>query len=149
MGRRFRAKRAMSLYLLDTDTFSLYLRNHPGVVAAVNSHSAVEVALSVITIGELWDGWQAVARRAKSPEQTGAAYDRLTVTLNELRNWRAVSFSAAAIRRYADLKRRKLNVSANDLKNAAIALETESVMVTHNTVDFRRVTSLVVEDWAT
>lgn len=69
-------------------------------------------------------------------------------TLNELRHWPIVSFSAAAITRYADLKRQKLNIRANDLKIAAIALETGATVVTHNLADFRRVPGLTVEDWA-
>jgi tRNA(fMet)-specific endonuclease VapC len=134
-------------YLLDTDTFSLYLRHHPAVVAAVAGHAADDVALTVITVGELWDGWLAAARRARTPEQAGAAYDRLTETLNELRNWPVVSFSAAAVRRYADLKRLRLNVGANDLKIAAIALEAGAVVVTRNTADFRRVPGLRLDNW--
>ena len=104
----------MTRYLLDTDTFSFYLRHHPGVLAAVVRHASDELALSVITVGELWGGWQAVIHRAKTPEQVGAAHDRLTDTLNELRDWPVVSFSAAAARRYADLKRQKLFTSEGD-----------------------------------
>lgn len=104
--------------------------------------------MSVITVEEVWDGWQAVVRKAKTPNAVGAAYGRLTDTLTELRNWPVTTFSPAAVGRYAGLKRLKLNVRANDLKIAAIGLETGAVVVTHNTRDFARVPGLTIEDWA-
>jgi tRNA(fMet)-specific endonuclease VapC len=135
-------------YLLDTDIFSLYLRHHAAVLTAVVRHAADDLSLTVITVGELWDGWQAAIHRAKTPEQSGQAFDRLTETLNEIRHWPIVSFGAPAVRRYAGLKRQRLNVGANDLKIASIALETGSVVVTRNTGDFRRVPGLTLADWS-
>jgi tRNA(fMet)-specific endonuclease VapC len=137
-------------YLLDTDTFSLYLGLHPPVVQAVARHvsQSDELAVAVITVEELWSGWAAVVAKARKPDELAKAYDRLTDTLNELRNWPVVSFPVSAVRRYADLKKQKLNVGANDLKIASIALETGAVVVTHNTRDFGRVAGLQVVDWA-
>jgi hypothetical protein len=68
-------------FILDTDTFTLYLRNDPTVVGAVLRHLSDHVAVSVITVQEIWDGWAAVIGRAKTPEQLAAAYGRLTDTL--------------------------------------------------------------------
>jgi len=135
-------------YLLDTDTFSLFLRGDPPVVRAVLRHVASEVAVSVITVQEVWDGWAAVIARAKTPDQVAAAYARLTDTLNELRNWPVIPFPAGAVVRYAALKKQKLNVGANDLRIAAIAIETGAVVVTHNRRDFERIPGVVIEDWA-
>ncbi|MDB5308774.1 MAG: hypothetical protein JWO38_2976, partial [Gemmataceae bacterium] len=47
----------MTRYLLDTDTFSLYLRSNPDVVNGVIRHFADQVTISVITVQEVWDGW--------------------------------------------------------------------------------------------
>jgi tRNA(fMet)-specific endonuclease VapC len=138
----------VSRYLLDTDTFTLFLRNNVAVAQAVVAHLSDHIAVSVITIQEVWDGWAAVISKAKTPDQVATAYGRLTDTLNELRNWPVITFSAAAVTRYAALKTQKLNVGSNDLKIAAIALETAATVVTHNRRDFERVTGLVVEDWA-
>lgn len=137
----------MTRYLLDTDTFSHYLRHNPTVVAAVVRHLADQVGVSIITVQEVWDGWAAVIGKAKTPDEAAAAYARLTDTLNELKNWPVVSFPAGAVARYAALKKQKLNVGANDLKIAAIALETGAVVVTHNRRDFERVPGVVVDDW--
>jgi tRNA(fMet)-specific endonuclease VapC len=135
-------------YLLDTDTFSLYLRHNPAVVGAVFRHLADQVAVSIITVEEVWDGWAAVVAKAKTPEQVAAAYARLTDTVNELRTWPVVSFPAGAVTRYAAFKKQKLNVGANDLKIAAIALEIGAAVVTRNRRDFNRIPGVVIEDWA-
>jgi tRNA(fMet)-specific endonuclease VapC len=134
-------------YLLDTDTFSHFLRHNPTVVGGLVRHISDQLAVSIITVQEVWDGWAAVLAKARTPEQIARAYDRLTDTVNEVRNWPVVSFSEAAVARYAGLKKQKLNVGANDLKIAAIALESGAVVVTHNRRDFERVPGVVVEDW--
>lgn len=138
----------MSRFILDTDTFSLYLRGDVNVLAAIVRHLADEVSVSVITFEELWDGWQAAIRKAKTPDEVGRAYDRLTTTLNDLRRWPVLSFPPAAVARYAVLKKAKLNVGSNDLRIAAIALELGAVVVTRNVSDFGRVPSVRLEDWS-
>lgn len=138
----------MTRFLLDTDTVSLYLRNHPFVCGAIVAHLGDELLISVITVEELWDGWQSVIRKAKTPPEVGAAYTRLTDTLNELRSWSIVPFPAPAVERYAALKKQKLNVGASDLKIAAIGLEAGAVVVTRNTRDFGRVPGLTLANWA-
>jgi tRNA(fMet)-specific endonuclease VapC len=137
----------VSRYLLDTDMFSLYLQHNPAVVGALIRHLSDQVAISVITVQEVWDGWAAVIAKAKTPDQVAAAYARLTDTLNELRNWPVVSLPAAAVTRYAALKKQKLNVGSNDLKIASIAIESGATVVTHNRRDFARVPGVVIEDW--
>jgi tRNA(fMet)-specific endonuclease VapC len=137
----------VSLYLLDTDTFSHYLRHNPAVIRSVASHLSDRVAISIITAQEVWDGWAGILGRAKTPAQVAAAYSRLTETLDELKNWSVVPFREAAVIRYAGLKKQRLNVGANDLKIASIALESGAVVVTANVRDFRRIPGVNVEDW--
>jgi tRNA(fMet)-specific endonuclease VapC len=135
-------------YLLDTDIFSLYLRGHPNVFRSVVGHQAADLGLSIVSIEELWSGWWTPIRRAKTPDRTAVAYQQLTETMDELRNWVLVSFSEPALRRYDALKRQKLNVGGNDLRIAAIALELSAVVVTRNARDFNRVGGLTLEDWS-
>jgi tRNA(fMet)-specific endonuclease VapC len=135
-------------YLLDTDTFSLYLRQSPTVLQAVARRLSDGLAVTVVTVEELWSGWAAVIAKARTLDRAADAYDRLTETLNELRNWPVVSFSFGAVRRYAGLKKARLNVGANDLKIASIALEMGAAVVTHNTRDFARVPGVRTVDWA-
>jgi tRNA(fMet)-specific endonuclease VapC len=135
-------------YLFDTDLFSLYFQNDVNVVRAVVSHVFDDVAVSVITMQEVWDGWAAAISRAKTPAQIALGYSRLTATLNELRYWEVVSFAVGAATRYSVLKKQKLNVGGNDLKIAAIALETGATVVTRNRRDFARIPGVVTEDWS-
>jgi tRNA(fMet)-specific endonuclease VapC len=135
-------------YLLDTDTFSLYLRQNPAIVQAIARHLSDDLAVTIITVEEVWSGWAAVINKARTAEQLASAYDRLTDTLNELRNWPVVPFPVGAVQRYAALKKLKLNVRANDMKIASIAIETGSVVVTHNTRDYSRIPGVRTEDWA-
>jgi tRNA(fMet)-specific endonuclease VapC len=136
------------LYLLDTDTFSLYLRGDLKVLGRVLSHPASDLALSIISVEELWSGWWTATRQAKSTGQAAYAYDQLTGTINELKNWVVVSFPDPAILRYHTLQRQKLNIGGNDLKIAATALDLSAVVVTRNARDFGRVAGLTLEDWA-
>jgi tRNA(fMet)-specific endonuclease VapC len=136
------------LYILDTDIFSLYLQGNLNVFDAVIRHAATDLAVSIITVGELWSGWWTPIHRAKTEDQTAEAYRRLTETLNELRNWNVITFHKPALQTYTVLKQRKLNVGGNDLRIAAIALELSATVVTRNVTDFGRVANLTIEDWS-
>jgi len=134
-------------FLLDTDTISHYLRNNLAVHAAVVAHRQHVIELPIIAIEEIWDCWTTMVRRAKTDTDRGRAYDRLTNSLNELRRWAVQSFTTSALNQYSVLKSLKLNVRANDMKIAAIALECEAVVVTANTRDFERIPGLKIVDW--
>ena len=54
----------MSLYVLDTDTVSLYHAYDPVVERYVNARPSGEVAISVITVEEQLSGWYTFVRKA-------------------------------------------------------------------------------------
>ncbi|HKI34037.1 MAG TPA: type II toxin-antitoxin system VapC family toxin [Gemmataceae bacterium] len=68
--------------------------------------------------------------------------------VESLASWTVLHYPRAAMRRHAGLKRLKLNVNANDLKIAAIALEFNAILVTHNQKDFIRIPGIRLDDWA-
>ena len=138
----------MIRYLMDTDTFTLYLRHDLSVFTSVLRYLPQGVSVPIIVVEELWDGWQSVIRKAKTPDAAGIAYQRLADTLTELQNWSIVPFSKDAIQIYQRLKQSKLNVGSNDLKIAACALSAEATLVTGNTRDFSRVGGLALVDWS-
>jgi len=138
---------AVKHYLLDTDIYSLFLRKERNVVESVSRHAVNEVALTIITVQEIWGGWSAALAKARSVEEIAYGYRRLTETIHELKTWRVETFPAAAIERFHSLKKQRLNVGANDLKIAAIALEAGAVVVTRNLRDFQGVPGLSCEDW--
>ena len=138
----------MKHFFFDTDIFTLFLRRPSVVVESVARHESDFVAITIISVQELWDGWSAALSKARTPEELAYGYRKLTETITDLKPWPVETCSAAAVARYQSLKKLRLNVGANDLKIAAIALESGATVVTRNLRDFRRVPGLLCEDWS-
>ncbi len=138
----------MTHFLPDTDTFSLFLQGDVIVVRAVVARPFNPMAVSIVTVQEVWNGWATALARAKTADVLAATYARLTESINELRNWTVVSLTVGAIARYNVLKQQKLNVGGNDLRIASIALEIGATVVTRNRRDFGRVPGVVIEAWS-
>jgi tRNA(fMet)-specific endonuclease VapC len=138
----------MSLYVLDTDTLSLYQNNHPNVRPRVDAHPPQELAITVITVEEGLTGWYTVLRRARRRDQWPPLYERLAEQVDFLARWQKLLFTMAAIARYEHLLTLRLNVGRNDLRIAAITLEHGGILVSRNVRDFQRIPNLVMEDWS-
>lgn len=148
MGRSDGAAPLKDRYLFDTDSLSLYFHDHPILIQRFLAHTRDEIAVSVITIEEVLTGWYAALRRARKPHELVNAYDRLTETMCELRNWDVISFNSATMVRYQGLKTLRLNLGSQDVRIGAIAIEWDAVVVTRNLRDFRRLPGLRCEDWS-
>ena len=138
----------MSLFVLDTDTISLYPHDHPAVCDAIQSRPLSELAITVLTVEEQLSGWYNELRKAKKPAALAAVYHRMALTVRFLGRMPILSFTEPAIDRYESLKRLKLKVKKTDLRIAAIALENDAVRVTRNRRDFILVPGLRIEDWS-
>jgi len=137
----------MNLYVMDTDTVSLYQHGHPRVCAAVNAQAAGEVVITVMTIEEQLSGWYSELRRARTPAKLAGIYQRMANTVRFYSSLPILSFSEPAIAQYQSLQRQKINIGKSDLRIAAIALEQNDTVVTRNTKDFQRVPGLRIENW--
>ncbi len=138
----------MSLYVLDTDTITLYQWDHPAVCQNNANHQADQIRITIISVEEQLTGWYSFVRRAKTLDQVADAYERLTENVMFWSGFEILLFSAQAIRRYESLKNMKLRVGANDLRIAAITLENGATLVTRNLRDFQRIPGLMIEDWS-
>ncbi len=138
----------MSLYLFDTDTLTLFERMHPAIIRNVFHHLADGIGVTSISIEEQLGGWFAMLRSARTPQQIETAHARLSDAVRWLSTWDIVPFTVAAVIRFQDLLRQRLNVGGNDLRIAAITLELGATVVTRNLRDFRRVPGLQSEDWS-
>jgi tRNA(fMet)-specific endonuclease VapC len=138
----------MSLFVLDTDTVTLFQWNHTTVMARVAQHSSGEIAISVVTVEEQLSGWYTQLRKAKRPEKLAWAYRQLAANVRFLANVHILDFDEAAIQRYTDLKRLRLKVRKMDLQIAATALQHGGAVVTRNVRDFKAIPGLRVEDWS-
>jgi tRNA(fMet)-specific endonuclease VapC len=138
----------MSIYILDTDTVSLYQHGHRSVCAAVTDHAGSDIVISVLTVEEQLSGWYSELRRARVPAVLAEAYQRMAHTVRFYSSLPILSFTEQAIARYDVLKRLKVRIGKIDLRIAAIALEKDAIVVTRNARDFRRVPGLQTEDWS-
>ena len=132
----------MIKYLLDTDTFSQLAKGiHPGIAARAGALPADEVALSVITAGEIRFGLALHPVRAALRRQI----DQL------LGIFAVLGLDADAAPHYAKVRtalaRKGTPIGPNDLWIAAQALTHKLVLVTNNTREFSRVPQLKIENW--
>ncbi len=137
------------MFLLDTDILSLLQQGHALILQNVNRHPIADVSVSVISIQEQMQGFQAALSRARDHRQLASAYDMLVTRLLPIwSRFPTRSFTESAIARFEDLRSLRLNVGSMDLRIAAIALENNLVVVTRNRRDFGRIPGVVSEDWS-
>ncbi|MDR2208407.1 MAG: type II toxin-antitoxin system VapC family toxin [Azoarcus sp.] len=126
--------------MLDTNTVSHLIKNHPVVSLRVTEVPMAALCISAITGGELMFGL------AKMPDAK-----RLHQAVMELlRRVDVLPWDSAAMERYgnvrAGMEKQGRALGPLDMLIAAHALETDSVLVT-NDAAFARVVDLTVEDW--
>ncbi len=126
--------------MLDTNTVSQLLKEHPGVVRRVVAAPMASLGISAITQGELLFGL------AKRPEAK-----RLHLAVREfLRRVDVLPWDSTIAERYgtvrADMERQGRVLAPLDLLIATHALSVGAVLVTSDR-SFGQVGSLQVEDW--
>lgn len=137
----------MAIYLLDTTTLTHLQRNHPRATAALAAHAGDTVGITSVNVEEVLGGWLGLLRRAKTNAQEARAAESLAEAVVYLSNFHVFPATEAALDRFDQLVRLKLNVGKMDLKIAAIALELSATVVTNNARDFGRVPTLLWQDW--
>jgi tRNA(fMet)-specific endonuclease VapC len=129
-------------FLLDTNICIYIRRKKPAeVLRRFRTLKAGEVALSVITFGELMYGAEKSAQRAAALELLRELAQELPVMgLPE-----TAAESYGTIR--AELERKEQMIGNNDLWIAAHAKAAGLTLVSNNEREFRRVRGLKVENW--
>ena len=130
----------MTRYMLDTNTVSHLLKEHPAVVRRVVAAPITSLCISSITEGELLFGL------AKRPDAK-----RLHLAVREfLRRVDVLPWDSTIAERYgtvrADMERHGKILVPLDLLIATHALDTNTVLVTNDQA-FGQVTGLHLEDW--
>ena len=138
-------------FLLDTDHLSiLHGRNQPEcarLVARLTQHPPDDLGTTIISFHELVKGWMAYLNRMRTSEQVVRAYAELEAVWRSFCKMNVISYSRDAERRFTELRTQGLRIGTMDLRIASIGLETDSVILTRNLVDFEQVPGLRVEDW--
>ena len=132
-------------YLLDTNVAIALIKGQPKDVrerlqSAIQS--GIRVAVSTITVHELWFG---VAKSAKQDENARRLKAFLSGDVTVLDFNSDAAAISGAIR--ATLKRRGTPIGPYDLLIAGQAISANATLVTANTAEFMRVDGLTLVDW--
>ena len=130
-------------YLLDTNIF-IYIAKHnpPAVRERFSRHTADELAMSAVTLGELRFG----AEKSQSRERALAVVSQLESMMQIAPLTAATGEHYGQIR--AALQQQGEMIGNNDLWLAAHARAEGWILVTNNEREFGRVEGLQVENWA-
>jgi tRNA(fMet)-specific endonuclease VapC len=138
------------MIILDTDTITLFLRNHPRVVARVQG-TTDEVAITIISRIETLQGRFDSLLKAADGAELYRGQQRLSEAERDLTRLPKVlpvdAAAAAAFDRLRENKKVK-KIGRADLLIASIALANRATLVTRNRKHFRQVPGLPVENWA-
>jgi tRNA(fMet)-specific endonuclease VapC len=128
-------------FLLDTSTCVFAIKRRPDVLARLRELGPQDVALSSITLAELWFG----AAKSSRPEQTRRNVDAFLLPFTVLPFEREAAGEYARIRLALESVGRP--IGERDLLIASIAASRRLTVVTHNRKEFARVPGLRIEDW--
>ena len=137
----------MSVYVLDTDHFSLHLRGHQQVRKRLAFIAPNQVAITIITAEEHLRGRLAQVNKATTGNARSTAYVYLHKAITDLAKLHILDYNTAEDAIYEELKRQRLRIGSQDLRIAAITLANQGCLVTRNRSDFGRISVLTYEDW--
>lgn len=141
----------MTLWILDTDTVSLLLRRHPIVSQQVLTNGA-DVAISIITVQEIFNGWVVRINGAKTVEELVTLYEQLHKAILLFKRVPVMNFDQTASQQLALLLQENPSLAKQrlqkDMRIAATVLSLNAILVTRNERDFSQVPRLMIENWS-
>ena len=133
----------MLKYLLDTNIVIYVIKRRPIEVLGVFNEHAGRMAMSAITLSELYHG----AEKSAKVSQNLEVIEEFSSLLEVLPYTGKVSAHYGSIR--SALEKAGQPIGVNDLHIAAHARSEGLVVVTNNVSEFARVPGLMVENWVT
>ncbi len=136
----------MSLWILDTDRVSLFLARNQPIITQVVQHLP-NVAITVITVQELFNGWNGKLNDPKQVNKLSHLYTKLWKTTEFFKVITIINFDRDAESCY--LRWRQSNKALTkkrlekDLRIASIALIQNAIVVTRNYQDFSQIPNLL------
>lgn len=141
----------MSLWILDTDHISLFLAGNRPIIAQVARHSD-EVAITVVTVQELFNGWNGKLNDPQQANRLSYLYTKLWKTTEFFSEITILNFDQDAENCYLNLRQNFKNLAKKriekDLRIAFIVLTQNAIVVTRNYKDFSQIPDLNIENWA-
>ena len=139
------------MFLFDTDHLSIFQRKQGDDFARLRTRilrqDPSDIFVSVITMHEQLQGWNAYLSKVKSESDRIIGYERLAKTLTDFKRSQLLLYTEAAVNIFSELKRKRIRVGTMDMRIASIAIATQMTLLTRNTVDFERIPNLKFEDW--
>jgi tRNA(fMet)-specific endonuclease VapC len=140
----------MTLWILDTDHTSLFLAGNKSVIAQVAEHSD-HIAITIITVQELFNGWNGKLNDPQQANKLSNLYTKLWQTTEFFKIITILNFDRDAEACYNNLRQRNPNLVKRklekDLRIASIALMQNARVVTRNYKDFSQVPNLQLDNW--
>ncbi len=128
-------------YMLDTNTMIYFFKGVGDVSNRFLATPPNEIAIPTVVIIELEVG----IAKSKFPRKRKAQLAELISLVNIVPFDYAEAQSAALIRSKLEIQGRP--IGPYDVLIAATAMTQHSILVTHNTKEFKRVEGLTIEDW--
>ncbi|HYV36869.1 MAG TPA: type II toxin-antitoxin system VapC family toxin [Gemmataceae bacterium] len=137
------------MIVFDTDTLTLYLRNHAKVVER-HGRTKDEVVITVISWIETLQGRFATLLKAADSTELQRGQERLDQARRDLATFRVLPAMGPAAKQFDRLRTNKKlrSIGRGDMLIAAITLANQSTLVTRNVRHFSKVDGLQVENWA-
>lgn len=130
------------MYLLDTDTLVYSLKGHPAVLGNLTRHRLDPMAVSVISLMELYYGAHKSQRTQSNLAKVRAVEAAFRILPLDVES--AETFGSLK----ASLDARGTPLDDFDLCLAALALTHNLVLVTNNARHFGRIDGLRLDNWA-
>lgn len=130
------------LYLLDTNICIHFFRGKFNLLKKIETVKLQNCANSEITLAELVFG----AENSSNPQMNNELIVQFTEHLNILPLLNAIDFYA---KEKVRLRKEGLMISDFDLLIGATAVANNLIMVTENTKEFQRISSIKIENWIT
>ena len=131
----------MLKYLLDTNIVIYVLKRRPVEALKIFNTNATRMAISSITLSELFYG----AEKSSSADKNLEAIEEFISHLDVL------PYDAKASQHYGQIKaaleKKGEVIGENDIHIAAHAISQGLVLVTNNLREFKRVANLALENW--
>ncbi len=134
-------------YVLDTDTITALQNPDPNVLARIQALPRTDVFVTIVSYQEQTIGRLNTLNRQLKSDALIVAYQGLARTLFFYRDANVLAYDDRAARIDDDLRVRFRRMGTKDRRIAAITLAHGHTLVTRNTIDFRDVPGLGLEDW--
>ena len=117
------------------------------LVRRMESHPDESLFYPIIAFHEQMLGANVYISRARTPRDFVRGYQMLERILTDFSLAQVLPFDDPAVRKFEELRAQRVRIGTMDLRIASIAITRGMIVLTRNTVDFRAVPGLSVEDW--